>query len=291
MGRRISPTVRRRRLAMELRQLRDEADIKASDVAKELGCSAGKISQMETCRVSISVPDTKAMLEMYGITGEYRDALVELARTAKQRGWWLPYADTMRPWFQQYVGFETETSVARAYQSEYVPGLLQTDEYQRSLAVAERGVLAADGKSWSEEELDQLVALRKGRQELLAGEDTPRFWFILNEAVLRRWVGTPEIMHAQLNRLLEVGRQDNVTIQVLAFASGAHVAMTGPFMLLEFLEPIDPDVVYVEHLTGARYIEDADEVKRYRLAIEDLMASALSRTRSASLIREVMKEL
>lgn len=269
---------------MELRRLRHAADIKAADVAKELGCSPGKISQMETCSVSISVPDTKAMLEMYGITGDQRESLVDLARTAKERGWWLPYIDKMHPWAQQYVGLETESSVLRTYQAEYVPGLLQTEEYMRAL----RG---SDIKPWSEEELDQLVALRKGRQEILTGEDAPRFWFILNEAVLRRWVGPPDVMSGQLNRMLEAGRQENVTVQVLPFAGGAHSAMSGSFLLLEFPEPVDPEVVYVEYLTGARYIEDDEEVKSYRIAFEDLMASALSRTRSASLIREVMKEL
>jgi transcriptional regulator with XRE-family HTH domain len=284
MGIRTSPVVRRRRLANELRRIRSDAGIKASDVALELGCSAGKISQMETGRVGISVPDTKAMLELYGVTGERRDDLVELARTAKQRGWWLPYIDTMQSWFQPYVGLETESSMLRTYQSEYVPGLLQTEEYQRFL-------LAAEPHGWSADEVDQFVALRKGRQEILAGPDAPRFCFILNESVVRRWVGRREVMLGQLQRLLEAGRQDNVTILVLPFTAGAHAAMTGAFMLVEFPDPADPPFVYLEYLTGARYIEEDQEVARYRVAFEDLTASALSRTRSAALIREVIKEL
>jgi transcriptional regulator with XRE-family HTH domain len=284
MGIRTSPVVRRRRLANELRRIRSDAGIKASDVALELGCSAGKISQMETGRVGISVPDTKAMLELYGVTGERRDDLVELARTAKQRGWWLPYIDTMQSWFQPYVGLETESSMLRTYQSEYVPGLLQTEEYQRFL-------LAAEPHGWSADEVNQFVALRKGRQEILAGPDAPRFCFILNESVVRRWVGRREVMLGQLQRLLEAGRQDNVTILVLPFTAGAHAAMTGAFMLVEFPDPADPPFVYLEYLTGARYIEEDQEVARYRVAFEDLTASALSRTRSAALIREVIKEL
>jgi transcriptional regulator with XRE-family HTH domain len=284
MGIRSSPIVRRRRLANELRRIRDEAGIKASDVAAELGCSPGKISQLETGRVSISVPDTKAMLEFYGVSGDRRDELVELARAAKQRGWWLPYADSMRSWFAPYVGLETESSVLRGYQSEFVPGLLQTEEYQRAL-------LAAEPADRSAREVDQLVALRKGRQEILTGPDAPRSCFVVNEAVLRRCVGRREVMAGQLQRLLEAGRQDGVTIQVLPFASGAHAAMTGAFMLVEFPDPADPPFVYVEHLTGARYIEEDGEVARYRVAFDCLVAGALSKTRSAALIREVCKEL
>lgn len=284
MGIRVSPTLRRRRLAIELRRLRDEAGIKAAEVALELGCSPGKVSQMETGRVSISVPDTKAMLEMYGISGEHRAALVELARTAKQKGWWLPHSSAILPWFAQYIGLETESSILRTYQSECVPGLLQTEQYQRAL-------LANEFKPWSTEEVDRFVALRKGRQEILCVPDAPRFWFVLNEAVLRRRIGTAQTMRGQLQRLLEVGRLDHVTLQVLPFAAGAHVAMTGAFMLIEFPDLDDPDVVYLEHLGGAHYIEDDDEVRRYKVAFTDLMASALSRTRSASLIRDAIKEL
>jgi transcriptional regulator with XRE-family HTH domain len=284
MGIRTSPTLRRRRLAMELRRLRDEAGIRAADVAAELGCSPGKVSQMETGRVAISVPDTKAMLEMYGITGEHRAALVELARTAKQKGWWVPHSAAVLPWFQRYIGLETESSTLRNYESEFIPGLLQVEGYQRAL-------LASDLTPWTDQQVDRMVALRKSRQQILAGPGAPRFWFIINEAALCRRVGEPETMAAQLQRLLEVGRMTNVVLQVLPFTSGAHVAMTGAFMLVEFPEAGDPDVVYLEHLTGASYIEDDDEVTHYKLAFNDLMASALSRTRSASLIREVIKEL
>jgi transcriptional regulator with XRE-family HTH domain len=283
MGIRTSPTLRRRRLAMELRRLRDEAGIKAAEVAVELGCSPGKVSQMETGRVGISVPDTKAMMELYGITGEHRAVLVELARTARQKGWWQPHSTAIMPWFQRYIGLETESSILRNYESEFVPGLLQVEDYQRAL-------LAGDLTPWSTQQIDRMVALRKGRQQILSGPGAPRFWFILNEAVLLRRIGQPETMQAQLQRLLEVGRAPNVVLQVLPFAAGAHVAMTGAFMLVEFPDPGDPDVVYLEHLTGAAYIEEDDEVTRYKLAFNDLMVSALSKTRSASLIREVIKE-
>jgi transcriptional regulator with XRE-family HTH domain len=283
MGIRTSPTLRRRRLAMELRRLRDEAGIRAADVAVELGCSPGKVSQMETGRVGISVPDTKAMLELYGITGEYLAALVELARSARQKGWWQSHSGAIPPWFQRYIGLETESSTLRGYEAELVPGLLQVEAYHRALLLSE--------KPWSAREVDRIVALRKGRQQLLHGPGAPRFWFVLNEAVLRRRIGPAETMAAQLQRLLDVGRQPNVVLQVLPFTSGAHVAMTGAFMLVEFPDPGDPDIVYVEHLTGATYVEEDDEVARYKLAFKELMASALSKTRSAALIRDVLRGL
>src|ERR1700716_1732365 len=259
MGKRTSPTVRRRRLAIELRRLRAENGIKAADVAKELGYSPGKISQMETARVSISVPDARAMLEMYGVNGDQRDTLVDLARTSRKRGWWQAYNDTLHQWFQFYVGLETETSELRSYQAEYVPGLLQTGDYQRAL-------LAVELKKWSDEEVDQLVALRKDRQQLLGCEDTPRLSIILNEGALRRLVGTPQVMHGQLRRLLDAGREEHITIQVLPFAAGAHVVMVCSFMLLSFPEPADTDVVYLENIAGAHYLEEREDVQRYRLA-------------------------
>lgn len=284
MGNRTSPTVRRRRLALELRRLRAEAGVRAADVAKELGCSPGKISQMETSRVSISVPDAKAMLELYGITGERRDVLVDLARSARLRGWWAPYAETLRPWFQRYVGLETEADAIHGYRPETVPGLLQTAGYQRALARRE-------GWAHTGAELDLLVRFRAARQEILTGTDAPNATFVLGEAALCRRVGSAEVMAEQLHRLLEAGRRDNVTLQILPFSAGAHPARCGGFTILEFPDPADPAVVYLEHLTGACYLQAAEEVSRYRLVLDELRAGALSRTRSAALIRAVLREV
>lgn len=284
MGIRSSPVLRRRRLATDLRRMRTEAGVRAADVARELGCSPGKISQMETGRVAISVPDTKAMLELYGVTDERRDSMVELARAAKLRGWWTPFNDTIHPWARHYVGMETEASALSAYQSECVPGLLQTEGYLRAL-------LAAEVIPWSRAEIDRLIQLRRHRQQILTGDDRPACVFILDEAVLRRRVGSARVMGEQLQRLLEAGRQDNLTVRVLPFTAGAHAAMTGPFVVLSFPDPADSSVVYVEQLTGARYVEDADELARYDAVVERLSLCALSKTRSAALIREVMKGL
>jgi len=266
---------------MELRRLRAEAGIKAADVATELGCSPGKISQMETSRVSISVPDTKAMLELYGVTGPYRDTMIELARAARQRGWWLPYADAMPPWFEHYLGLETESAVVRVYQPEYVPGLLQTDEYLCAMAARELS-------PWTRAELDQRRGLACARREILTGET--RLHFVLDEAALRRRVGTRSTMTGQLHRLLELSRRDNLTLRVLPFTAGAHAAMAGAFTLLEFAEPVDPDVVCVEHLTGARHIEDAEEVADFRAAFDCLAERALSASGSAALIRRILRQ-
>jgi transcriptional regulator with XRE-family HTH domain len=284
MGIRSSPILRRRRLAADLRKMRTDAGVRAVDVARELGCSPGKISQMETGRVAVSVPDAKAMLELYGVTDDRRETVIALARAAKLRGWWVPYNDTIHPWSQHYVGLETEASTLLAYQSEYVPGLLQTEAYLRAVVAGEIG-------RWSAEDADRLVALRRSRQQILCGDDPPACVFMLNEAVLHRRVGSPKVMREQLRRLLDAGRRANVTVRVLPFTAGAHPAMTGPFVLLNFPDPADPGVVYVEYLTGARYIEDGAELVRYGTAFSRLTVSALSKTRSAALIREVMKGL
>lgn len=182
MDRRISPTVRRRRLASELRRLRAEAGIKAADVATELACSPGKVSMMETCRVAISVPDTRVMLELYGVVGPRRDELVDMARAARQRGWWLAYRAGAHPWLEHVVGLEMECSVVRGYGAELVPDLLRTEEYQRSL-------LASEVEPPSPQDAEEFVALATRRQEILDGVDPPTLAFVLNEAVLRRRVG------------------------------------------------------------------------------------------------------
>jgi transcriptional regulator with XRE-family HTH domain len=279
MSTRISPAVRRRRLALELRRLRDEAGIKAADVAKDLGCSPGKISQLENGHVGVTVPDVKAMLELYGVTAERRDALVELARSAREHGWWEPYADAMHPWRRSYVGLETEASTVLAYRSELVPGLLRTEDYVRA-------VLAARPEPAPAEQVIALVGLYRERQASL---DAGTWRFVLDESVLRRLVGSAEIMRGQLDRLLEAGKRENVTLQVLPFAAGAHPAACGSYTVLEFAQ--DPAVVYLEHLTGAEYVEDEDAVHRYRAVFEALTTRALSRTRSATLIRDAAREL
>jgi transcriptional regulator with XRE-family HTH domain len=284
MGKRTSPTVRRRRLAAELRRLRAENGIKAVDVAKELGCSISKISLMESGRVSVSVGDSRLMLEMFGVNGEERDALVELARRSKERGWWHSYNGTLPEWFEVYIGLECEASSLRSYEAEYMPGLLQTEEYMRGLAVGERHMTRS-------EEIDRAVSMRVDRQKLLAGDDAPRFWTVLNEAVLRRQVGSDDVTRAQLQRLLEAGRQGNITVQVLPFSAGVHVSMVGSFHLLGYPEPVDPDVVFVEYLTGGLYMEEPADVDRYKLAYDHLVATALPVAKSTALIREIMKEL
>lgn len=266
--------MRRRRLALELRRLRDEAGIKAADAARELGCSPGKISQMENGHVAVTVPDAKAMLELYGVTGGRRDALVELARSARERGWWQPYAEALHPWRRSYIGLETEASTVLACRSELVPGLLRTEDYLRA-------VLAARPEPAPAEQVIALVGLYQERQANLAAGT----WrFLLDESVLRRQVGSAQVMRAQLERLLEAGKRENVTVQVLPFAAGVAC---GSFTVLEFAQ--DPAVVYLEHLAGAEYVEDEDAVARYRAAFEALTSGALSPARSATLIREAAR--
>ncbi|MCP2166094.1 helix-turn-helix domain-containing protein [Goodfellowiella coeruleoviolacea] len=282
MGRRSSPAVTRRRLALALREARQAAQVTLHEVATVLTCSPAKISQVEAGRVAISVPDLKAMLEHYGVTGERRDQLVALAVAARERGWWLRYRDTVNPWFQQFVGYESAASTLRVYENERVPGLLRTEDYQRAL-------LRSEVPRWAEEDVDRQVDLHRERQRLLDGDDAVRLLAIVNEAALRRVVGTPEVMREQLTWLASLARHDHIVVRVLPFGAGAHPAMSTAFSLLDFADRDGESFVYVEHLSGALFLESADDVARYRSAFDELTANALSRTRSTALIKDIVK--
>jgi transcriptional regulator with XRE-family HTH domain len=286
MPARSSPTVKRRRLAAELRRYRETAGLTIDDVADRLEWSTAKISRIENARVTVLPRDVKFLLTTYGLT-EADDAwnlLLSLSRESRQKGWWQQYGDAVPSWFEVYVGLEADASTVWIYQSEFVPGLLQTEDYARAVHRAAL-VNATDG------EIDQLVKVRMARQELLAAEDAPEVWIVLNEAVVRRAVGGRAVMHEQLRRLVEAARMPNITLQVLPFSGGAHPAMDGAFELLSFPEPTDPNIVYVEYHTGALYMEKQQEVSRYKLLFDHLRATAESVDTSRALIARVAEEL
>jgi transcriptional regulator with XRE-family HTH domain len=261
-----SPTVRRRRLAAELRRLRERAQLTIEDVAEKLECSSSKISRIETGHVGVNPRDARELLRLYGVADDQREALVQLSREARKKGWWHAYNEVFTGAF---VGLEAEASSLRAYQALLVPGLLQTQDYMRAVIRAARpGATAA--------EVDKRVKARLARQQLLTDVDPPQYWTVVDEAVLCRSVGGPDVMHAQLNWLAERATLPHVTIQVLPFAAGAHAGMEGPFLILGFPEPADPDVVYVDNTTTGIYFEDPAEVLRYTLMFDHLRAAALS---------------
>ena len=280
----LSPTVRRRRLAMELRRLREAARLTCEEVAEHLECSASKISRVETGRVSVSPRDVRDMLELYGVPEDQRESLVQLARDSRQKGWWHAYSDTIQPQFAAYIGLESAASEIRIYEVSLMPSLLQTEEYARA-------VIGAGMMSGTPEDIDRSVQLRMARQPALTRDDPPKLWAVLDEAALRRRVGGAGLMRLQLERLLDVASLPNVAIQVIPFGGGAHPAMGRPFVVLVFPERIDPDVVYLEDLTRAMYLEDVDEVDRYNMFFNHLRATALSFDESAALIVSVLKDM
>ena len=278
-----SPTVRRRRLALELRRLREAARLTCEEVAEHLECSTSKVSRIETGRVSVSPRDVRDMLDLYGVSAQEGASLVQLARDSRQKGWWHAYSDTIEPRFATYIGLESAASEIRIYEVTLIPGLLQTEEYARTVITA--GTVGGDHDG-----VERNVALLMARQPPLTSDDTPRLWAVLDEAALRRTVGGAGLMRLQLDHLLDLSRLPNVAIQVIPFGAGAHPAMGRPFVILAFPERADPDVVYLEDLTSALYVEDVDEVDRYNMFFNHLRATALSFEDSAALIMSVIKE-
>ena len=279
-----SPTVRRKRLGVELRRLREQAQLTCEDVGQRLECSGTRISRMETGRISVRPGDLRELLEVYGVTGAEADSLVELAREARRKGWWHTYGRTLPHWFESYIGLEFEAVRLRDFQSMVVPGLLQTEDYARS-------VLRAAPHAGSSAEVDRLVALRMERQTILGQDSPPDLWVVLSEGVLRVQVGGPAVMRAQLERLACIAERPNVTLQVLPCTATAHVHPVSPFTMLEFPDPADPAVVYLEHLTGSLVLENEDDVRRHRVVFDRLCAVALDARRSAGLIARMAADL
>lgn len=274
MARGQGPTVRRRRLAGELRRLRDSAQLTIEEVADKLECSASKISRIETGHVGVTPRDVRDLLELYGLNGNEREALVQLAREARTRGWWHAYNEVFTGAF---VGLEADASSLRAYQALLVPGLLQTERYAHT-------VIRAMRPDAEETDVSRRVAARRERQRLLTDPAPPDYWAVIDEAVLHRQVGGAEVMVEQLARLVEMAALPHVTIQVVPFHTGAHPGMEGPFLILGFPEQADPDVVYVESTTSGLYLEMPADVHRYALLFDHLRATALKPDDSVELI-------
>jgi transcriptional regulator with XRE-family HTH domain len=274
--------VRRRRLAAELRRLREAAEMTIDDVAERLECSASKISRIETGQVGVTPRDARDMLELYHVSGEPLEGLVQLARDARKKGWWHAYSEVFSGAF---VGLEAEAATLRSYQALLVPGLLQTEDYMRPVFRAAR-------PDATESEIELRVAARLERQKLLTDVDPPQYWAVIDEAVLHRPVGGAAVMAAQLRHLVKLGTSlPNVTIQVLPFAAGAHAGMEGPFLILGFPEQADPDVVYVENTTAMGYLEEPEDILRYTLMFDHLRASALSPDATLDRLSEAADQL
>jgi transcriptional regulator with XRE-family HTH domain len=279
-----SPTVRRKRLGIELRRLREEASLTCEEVGRRLECSGTRISRIETGRISVKPGDVREMLEIYGVTGREADSLAQLAREARRKGWWHTYGRVLPTWFEAYVGLESEAVRLRDFQPLVMPGLLQTEEYARA-------VLRAAPNAGSTEDIDRQVALRMERQGVLAQASPPDLWVVLSESVIRAQVGGPSVMRTQLRRLIDAAERSTVTLQVLPSTASAHVDPISPFTILDFAEAADPAVVYLEHLTGCLFLEDEDEIRRYTVVFDHLRAEALGTGPSVDLIARQAADL
>jgi transcriptional regulator with XRE-family HTH domain len=280
---RQSPKDRRQQLGLTLRRLREDAGLTIDQVAKELECSESKVSRIETGRVGTTPRDVRDMLRLYQVEDEQRDTLIEIAREARQRGWWEAYSDVSRG-AAPYVGLEVAATSIQIYMALVVPSLLQTADYARAII----GVVRPD---LSRKEVERRVDLRLKRQSLLDEDRHPDFWAILDEALLRRQVGGREVMRGQLDQLIQVALSQSVTIQVLPVTAGEHAGVDGPFTILRFSEPAEPDVVMLDSATGNLYLESAEDLHLYAQIFDLLRAAALSKDDSLAFISALADEV
>lgn len=277
-------TVRRIMLGSQLRRLRESAGISREDAGWHIRASESKISRLELGRVGFKMRDVEDLLTLYGVTDDQqREPFLSMAKAANAVTWWHGYHDAMPSWFAGYVGLEESASLIRTYEVQYIPGLLQTPDYTRAV-MAGRSVFDAD--------MERRVQIRQERQKVLVREENPpRLWAVVDEAALRRPVGSREIMRQQLAYLLEMMERPNVTVQVLPFQSGAHAAEAGAFTILRFAEPDLPDVVYLEHLAGALYLDKRDDVDVYLQVIERIAVDALTPALTVDALAKLIKDL
>lgn len=280
-ARRGSPTARRRRLGAELRRLRDGSGFTIEYVADKLECSASKISRIETGQIGASPRDVRDILNIYGVAQTEVESLVQVAREARQKGWWQSYGVVLTG---AYVGFESAADKIETYEVLCVPGLLQTADYARHLMRVGR-------PDMSDEEIDTRVRIRLQRQSLLTQDEPIDLWVVLDEAVLARLVGGAEVMRRQLDHLATMAERPNVIIQVLPFRAGAHSGMEGAFCILRFAEEVDPDMTYVTMATGGVFQEKDEEMQRYSFIFDRLRQAALSPEESVKLIIDWAREL
>ncbi|NVI85955.1 helix-turn-helix transcriptional regulator [Actinomadura sp. BRA 177] len=277
-----SPTLRSRRLRAILRQLREEHALTLDQAARQVDWTGAKLSRIETGQRGAHPNDVRALADLYGITGREREALITLAREARQRGWWQPYGSVLPPGFATYVDLESEASKIATYSPELVPGLLQTEDYARAQ-------IGAAPTQEPDDEIDKRVAVRMKRQQRLTEAGGPTVLAILNEAVLYRQVGGRDALHRQLTHVLDLATNPKISIHILPFAAGSHPGTHGEFVLLEFPTSQDAGIIYVEYLTGRAFLEEPDEIVQYHLVLDHLRARSLSREDSTTLISNIIR--
>jgi transcriptional regulator with XRE-family HTH domain len=277
-----SPTLRRRKLAAEMRRLREAAGMTIDDAARRAEVSKSTLSRVENALVTPRLPALRAILTVYGVDEEATDLLVQLAREANQRGWWHQYSDVTPEWFEVYVGLEDAAKELRIYEPLFVHGLLQTEAYAHAVIRSEHVAQPAPV-------IERRVAMRMDRQSRIPPDNRPLLWVVLDEAVLHREVGGRKIMRDQLDHLLEISEMPRTTLLVLPWTAGSYPSMGSAFTIMSFQS--DPDVVFLENRVSALYLEDSERVGSFTLTFDHLRATAESADKTRDLIRVVKAEL
>ncbi|MEE1764714.1 MULTISPECIES: helix-turn-helix domain-containing protein [unclassified Streptomyces] len=282
MASNVNPTVRRRRLGQELRRLRELKGMTAEEVAERLLVSQSKISRLENGRRSISQRDVRDLCGVYEVEDQrVVDSLMQMAKDSRQQGWWHAFGDVP---YSVYIGLETDAESLRVYDPQVVPGLLQSRPYAEAII---RGALPETSAT----EIDKRVEVRIRRQDRVTTDTNPlRLWTVLDEAALRRVVGSKSVMREQLEHLIELSEVPHVTVQVLPFEVGAHPGINGQYAILEFVDAADSSVVYIEGVTSDLYLEKPHDVQKYTVMYEHLRAQALNVEQSRQFIETVAKE-
>jgi transcriptional regulator with XRE-family HTH domain len=277
------PTVLRILLGAQLRRLREARRISLEEAGRVIRASHSKISRLETGRVGFKDRDIIDLLAFYGVTDDKEiQALRDLAARANAPGWWHDYSDVLPNWFEAYVGLEEAATQIRSYEVQFVSGLLQTGDYARA-------VVRLGNPTTSTKDIDRRVSLRLARQMLLTRPDPPSIWVVLDEAVLRRPCGGAAVMRGQLKHLLDLAERPNITIQVIPFQAGGHAAAGGQFQILRFGADDLPDIVYLEQLTSALYLDKQETIDSYLMVMERLCMSAATPSSSVRAIRSMLK--
>jgi hypothetical protein len=282
-SRAAGPSVQRLVLGGHLRRLREKAALTTEQAADAIRGSHSKISRMEHGRVSFKERDIADLLSLYGIHGQAeRAGLLALAREANTPGWWQGYSDILPHWLEPYFGLEAAASFIRTYEMQFIPGLLQTEDYARAVIRL--------GNAGNEEEVARRTEARLSRQEILKREEPPRMWAVVDEAALRRPIGGRTVMREQIRYLIERSAHSAVTLQILPFVAGGHPALGGPFTILRFAEPDLRDVVYIEQLTSALYLDKVNEVDSYLEVMEQLCLQAEPTASTTDILNRILKE-
>lgn len=278
MAERVSPLVRSRRLATALRQLRTSSGRTVEEVAVHLECSAAKVSRMENGLVTVRIQDARDLMDFYGVEGEQREQILELVRQARGRAWWYPYTDLMQDGLDRFMGFEEEAATIWMLEARIVPGLLQTEAYATALSSSRRDTPA--------EALERIVRFRMLRQQVLTRSDPPRLDLLLDEAALRRRIGSPTLMAEQYRRLVDEAHAERVNLRIIPLDAELHQAPGFSFTVFGFADP-DPKVVFEELLEGTVFFETAEKAGRYLTAFEQARATAWNEAASLRFLAEL----